>query len=76
MILNVFGRQLEIVLAEGKWLAFYPGNDGTRRKAQDIVIPDEITKAYVVEYVADLCHEWATPDNPDVKVVENSDNGA
>ena len=71
MKLNVFGRELEVVRAEGKWRAFYPGSDGTRRKAQDITIPHEMAEAEIVEYVADLCHEWATPDNPEVTIVQD-----
>ena len=71
MKLNVFGRELEIVRAEGRWRAYYPGNDGTKRKAPDITIPDEMAEAEIVEYVGDLCHEWATPDNQEVTVLQD-----
>ena len=63
MKLNVFGTRLEIVRAEGKWLAYYSGNEGKKRRADDIHIPDKLQEAEIAEYIADLCHEWANPEN-------------
>jgi len=57
---NVFGKVIVITGKPGSWLAFYPGNDGTRRPA-DFIIPAEITEEGLAEYLADLFHEDATP---------------
>jgi len=57
---NVFGTLIAISGKPGSWLAFYPGNDGTRRPA-NFIIPDEITEEGLAEYLADLFHEDATP---------------
>jgi hypothetical protein len=57
---NVFGKLIAISGEPGTWQAFYPGNDGTRRPA-NFVIPADITEDGLVEYLADLFHEDATP---------------
>jgi len=59
MKLDVFGKKLEIVRAGGKWLVYYTGNEGKKRKAHDIRIPDDLTEPEIAEYVSDLCHELA-----------------
>ncbi|MDX1520696.1 MAG: hypothetical protein R3264_03635 [Anaerolineae bacterium] len=64
---EVFGRRV-LVLEEGQgWQAFYQGNEGKRRPAADIIIPPTLAEAEIEQYLADLCHEWATDRHPDVK---------
>ena len=63
---NVFGR---IVLAERSdegWRLSYVGNEGKMRPADDLVVPDFIGEEELEGYLADICHEWATDQNPDV----------
>ena len=69
MKLDVFGRQLEIVRSEGKWLTFYPGNEGKKRRAHDIQIPGSLPEAEIMEYIADLCHEWASAANNSISKI-------
>ena len=67
MVFDVFGRQV-IVQREGEqWAVFYAGADGKKRIARDIVIPAELGAAEVERYLADLCHEWATAIQPNVR---------
>lgn len=69
MKLNVFGRDVEIIKdSRENWVAYYLGNEGKKRIAQDIVIPKQLSESDIVEYVADLCHEWASVKYPDVKI--------
>lgn len=67
MRLNVFGRIIEIVRNGAHWQVFYCGNEGKKRLANNITLPGELEEKDLVEYVADLCHEWATPGNSEVK---------
>lgn len=63
---DVFGTTVEVTRRAGRWLAFYPGTDGKKRPATDIVIPDDIPETGLEQYLADLCHEWATPKHQEV----------
>ena len=69
MKLNVFGRLVEVARSNEKWIVFYLGNEGKKREANDIVLPSNLTEADIAEHIADLCHEWATPKNGEVKVL-------
>lgn len=57
---NVFGTLVAIRGAPGQWQAFYPGSDGKRRAA-DFIVPAALAEHELVEYLADLFHEDATP---------------
>lgn len=63
---NVFGRLVLVASRDGRWKAFYGGDEGKRRPANDIVIPASVSEDGLKKYFADLCHEWATPSHPDV----------
>jgi hypothetical protein len=62
---NVFGTLVTITGAPGAWQAFYPGSDGKRRPA-DFIVPDDIPEEGLLECLADLFHEDATPRRPNV----------
>jgi len=64
---DVFGRQVQVVRAAGRWRAYYPGQEGKRRPADDIVIPADTAESALERYLADLCHEWASARHPDVR---------
>lgn len=55
----------------GQWLAFYIGNEGKKRLADDIVIPKQTSEQDVVGVVADICHEWARPNHNDVTIISD-----
>jgi hypothetical protein len=61
--LDVFGRRVLVQRQEGEWLAFYPEADGRWNRAHDLLIPSFVaTEDDLVQYLGDLCHEWATPE--------------
>ncbi len=64
---DVFGRHVLVVEGEKGWLVYYLGTEGKRRLAHDFVIPDFVTEAGLEQYLADLCHEWATERHPEVR---------
>lgn len=60
MKFNVFGRYVEVVRKKDSWLVYYLGSEGKKRIAEDILIPSSVQDDDLVEYLADLCHEWAS----------------
>jgi hypothetical protein len=63
---DVFGR---LVLAERTtvgWRCFYLGDDGKRRAATDLVVPEFIPEAELDQYLVDIFHELATSQHPTV----------
>ena len=63
MKLNVYGRKIEIIRKQSQWTVFYLGNEGKKRTAYDIIIPEELKENEIENYIEDLLHEWATPLN-------------
>ena len=66
---DVFGRRVIVSRVNEAWKAYYCGSEGKRRPATDIVIPASIDEAELGQYLADLCHEWATGSHPDVRQI-------
>jgi hypothetical protein len=64
---DVFGTRVLIERTSSGWRAMYPGSEGKARVARDIVIPADVTEADLRQYLADVCHEWASPERPDVR---------
>ncbi len=67
MTFDVFGRHVIVQREDERWAVFYTGADGKKRIAKDIVIPAVLEAAEVERYLADLCHEWATEIQPNVR---------
>ena len=66
--LDVFGMRLVAERHGGSWRLFYRGADGKRRLATDLVVPEfVVTDDDLTRYLADLCHERATPANSEVR---------
>ena len=53
-------------------VTFYTGADGKKRSAKDIVIPSELAESALEQYLDDLCHEWATATQPDVRRISQA----
>ncbi len=64
---DVFGRRVLVERTAAGWRALYPGSEGKHRVAPDIVIPPDTVEVDLPHYLADLCHEWASPERPDVR---------
>jgi hypothetical protein len=67
---EVFGRDVLIVETGDGWEAFDVGREGKRRPAKDIIVPPDIEESKLIQYLDDLCHEWATDRNNSVKRVD------
>ena len=67
---DVFGKDVLIVEKDGGWDAFYLGNEGKRRAAKEITVPASISETELIQYLDDLCHEWATDRNNSVTRVD------
>lgn len=67
LLLDVFGRTMQAVRAEGRWSLFLVGNEGKKRLVQDVVVPSELSKDELIGFLDDLYHEWATPAHPSVR---------
>ncbi len=67
MEFDVFGRRIIVERHGAAWLAFEPGNDGKRRAAEGIVIPADLPEEGIAQFLADLCHEDASPSRPHVR---------
>jgi len=51
------------------WRVYYVGSEGKKRLANDLVIPSELHKDELLNYIADLCHEWETKVNNKVEIL-------
>ena len=65
--LEVYGRRVMAERTATGWQIFYTSADGKRRRADDILVPDFVTESELVDFIADVCHEWATEKYPGVK---------
>jgi hypothetical protein len=61
---------MDVERMEGEWIAFYPGNDGKRLRASDLVIPSELDESQVVTWIADWFHESATEKTSIIEILE------
>ena len=55
MRLNVFGKIVEVIRRDDKWIVFYLGNEGKKRLAEDILIQSNVREDQLVEHISDLC---------------------
>ena len=63
MKLNAYGKKIEIVRQENRWIVFYLGDEGKKRTAHNIFIPPDLKENEIQNYLGDLLHEWASPSN-------------
>ena len=68
--LDVFGKLVEVQFRGRRWIVFYIGEEGKKRPALDLVIPEDISETELPRYLADLCHEWARPGYTQVKIID------
>jgi hypothetical protein len=64
---DVFGSRIIVERIATGWAAFYPAEEGKRRPAHWLLLPPELTESQIARYLADYCHEGASPEHPDVK---------
>ena len=61
--IDVYGKRILVSKSDEGWQVCYVGAEGKRRPAYDINIPPSLSENDLIEYISDLCHEWATPGN-------------
>ncbi len=70
---DVFGKEVGIVREEGGWRAVYVGREGKHRSAPGVTIPPWVDEPDLVEFLADLFHEAASPERPTVIPLTDSE---
>jgi len=55
------------VSSDKGWTLFDLSREGKRRRVYDIIVPSFITDSELENYLADLYHEAATAEHPDVR---------
>ena len=68
--LDVFGREIAAVRTADGWTTYLVGADGKRRRAPELLVPPNIGEDELSSYLADLCHEWASQEHPDVRRID------
>jgi len=68
---DVYGRSVGVERDGDDWSAVYLDADGKRRPADDIFLPPTLDVDDLRSYLADLCHEWATPAHPEVRLLSS-----
>jgi hypothetical protein len=61
---DVFGRRIGVTRVGEEWKAVILGADGKHRHG--VEIPSWVEESQLGRYLADLFHESATPERPDV----------
>jgi hypothetical protein len=67
---DVYGRHVLISRTKDGWNIDFVSGEGKKRPAADIFIPDFISESEIEQYLADLCHEWATDEHPSVRRID------
>ncbi len=70
---DVFGRHVGVTRADGRWIAVFLGAEGKHRAGP--AIPPSLPESELETFLADLFHESARPDKPNV-IRLGSDGGA
>ncbi|MEM7416978.1 MAG: hypothetical protein AAF389_15830 [Gemmatimonadota bacterium] len=68
LIYDVFGRRLGITRECGQWVTVELGTEGKHRPAR-VAIPEWVEEDGLLRFLADLYHESASPEKPDVVFV-------
>ena len=72
---DVYGRQVGVVREDGRWSAVFVGDGGKHRAAPGVTIPPWVEEDELVRYLADLFHESASPERPDVVRLPDTNTG-
>lgn len=69
MIIDLYGREIEVIRRNDSWNIFYRGSEGKKRIAKDITIPGNIKESELIEYLSDIYHEYSNERNSEVKII-------
>jgi hypothetical protein len=70
---DVYGRKVGVIRKDDCWEAMYLGPDGKHRPAPGIIIPPSARSSDLGRFLADLLHEFASPERPDVLPLESEE---
>jgi hypothetical protein len=62
----IYGKLIAVTETPDGWRTFFLGAEGKRRPAE-IVVPAFVAEDELLQYLADLFHESATPSNGEPK---------
>jgi hypothetical protein len=63
VMLDVFGKRMQVERAGGSWRTYLLGTDG-KRSPVDVAVPATLAEAELAQYFDDLYHEAASPMHP------------
>ncbi|CAH6780777.1 conserved hypothetical protein [Vibrio chagasii] len=63
---NVFGKIMSVSRQSEEWLLFLESDVGMRIRIYDVIIPPELKKEELAQYLDDIYHESATVSYPSV----------
>ena len=70
--LEIFGRRFVAVLRRDGWSVYHPGEEGKRGPLLEVPIPhDVVTPRALRDHLADVCHEWASPERDRVRWLDS-----
>ncbi|MBY5943851.1 hypothetical protein KUW02_01180 [Photobacterium rosenbergii] len=67
LLFDVFGTKMSVQRKDGFWLLFKESDTAMRARIYDVVIPPELEEADLATYLADIYHENASANHPDVR---------
>ena len=65
--LHVYGKHVLAMRTNEGWSMYYLSDDGKRRPAFEIFVPESVSESEIENFLADIYHEWATEKNPIVR---------
>jgi len=70
--LEIFGRPFVAVLRRDGWSVHHRGEEGKRGPLLEVPIPYDVRSPRALrDYMADVCHEWATPEHDRVRWLDS-----
>lgn len=68
---DVFGQRMAVERRDGAWKLYALSDAGKRRGVIDAPIPSDLEESELLTWLADIYHEWASPQHPDVIRLED-----
>jgi hypothetical protein len=65
---EVFGRRIDVERKNDSWVAYVPGSESKRRRANIPISPDLDARG-IAQYFDDLFHESASTKYPEVRLL-------
>ncbi|WP_040440342.1 DUF7661 family protein [Algicola sagamiensis] len=63
---NVFGQRMSVQRHDHEWLLFHNSDKGLKSREYSVIIPSELSESEIALFLADIYHEHASEQHPDV----------